>query len=92
LAAARGQIAPTPSRPVRGAGGQAIAAAIAARPVATVVVGRESGLAITLVGSDLLAVEVVARALRSAAQPVGDLGLSPWEAAVVQRGIERAPA
>ncbi len=69
---------------------QAIDAAIAARPVSTLVVGQVQGLAIALVGTDLLAVEVVARALRAAAQPVGDLGLSPWQTPVVQRGVERA--
>jgi len=67
---------------------QLINAALAARPVTTVLIGLAEGMAIAVVGSDLLAVEVTGRAIRSAAQPVGDLGLSPWEAPVVQRGIE----
>jgi len=67
---------------------QLIDAALAARPIATVLIGLAEGIALTVVGSDLLAVEVTGRAIRSAAQPVGDLGLSPWETPVVQRGIE----
>ena len=63
-------------------------AAMDARPVATVLIGRDGEIVIAVVGRDLLAVEVMGRAIRSAAQPVGDLGMSPWESAVVQRGIE----
>lgn len=63
-------------------------AAVAARPVATVLIGRDPDLAMAVVGADLLATEVMGRALRAATQPVGDLGLSPWEAPVVQRGTE----
>ena len=69
---------------------QLIDAALTARPIATVLIGHIDGMAIAVVGTDLLAVEVIGRAIRSAAQPVGDLGLSPWEAPVVQRGIELA--
>ena len=69
-------------------GMQLIDTAVAAGPVATILIGLDEGMAIAVVGADLLAVEVVGRALRSAAQPVGDLGLSPWQAPVVQRGIE----
>lgn len=67
-----------------------VEAALAAQPVRTVLVGREHGLVIAVVGRDLLAVEVLGRALRTALQPIGDLGLSPWEAPVVQRGTELA--
>lgn len=65
-----------------------VRAAMRAAPVCTVLVGREPGMALTVVGSDLIACEVVGRALRAAAQPVGDLGLSPWEGSVVQRAGE----
>lgn len=67
-----------------------VEAALAASPVCTVLVGREHGLAIAVVGRDPLACEVLGRALRTALQPIGDLGLSPWEAPVVQRGTEMA--
>lgn len=67
-----------------------IDAAVLALPAATVLIGGDRGIAIAVIGADLLAVEVMGRALRAAAQPVGDAGLSPWEAPIVQRGIECA--
>ena len=42
-----------------------------------------------IIGHDLIAVEATARAFRAIAQPAGDVGLSPWQAPLVQAAIER---
>jgi hypothetical protein len=58
------------------------------RPTMVVTVGEWSGLRLVVAGQDLIAVEVVSRAIRAIGSPAGDVGLSPWQAPIVQAAIE----
>jgi hypothetical protein len=58
-------------------------------PSLAVMVGEWIGQRMVIASSDLVAAEVVGRAIRAVAQPAGDIGLSPWQSPIVQAATER---
>ena len=59
------------------------------RPLLSVQVAEWQGLRVLIASTDLIAAEVIGRALRSVAQPAGDVGLNPWQTDIVRVASER---
>ena len=66
-----------------------VANAACANPILNVLVARWRNLRIAVVAHDIIAAEVIGRALRSVLQPAGDIGQTPWQAPLVQAAAER---
>jgi hypothetical protein len=61
----------------------------AANPVLLIQVGTFGGAWFAVLADDLVAAEVVGRALRAVACPADWDGINPWEQPIVQIGMER---
>ena len=66
-----------------------VANAACAGPILTLQVGSWRNVRLAVISTDLIAAEVTGRALRSVLQPAGDIGETPWQAAIVQAASER---
>lgn len=61
----------------------------AANPVLTIQIGQFAGAWLAVISDDLIAAEVVGRAIRAVAQPDDWDGINPWQHPLVQIGTER---
>ena len=59
-------------------------------PVLTIQVGRFGSAEFALICSDIVAAEVIGRAMRAVAAPQDWDGTSPWQTPIVQHAIERS--
>lgn len=66
-----------------------VANAALASPSLLIQVAEWNGQRVLIAATDLVAAEVIGRGLRAIAQPVGDVGLNPWQTELVRITSER---